>query len=105
MLLLALAEEELNGRPLWEYWDGHYHSPIPEPLEPEPITGGSSYILHYNEGADITSLVSKRRVNDEAGLYIETDFVNFVDKLQVKVQQYVQEIEVRTQHKQNGEIF
>jgi hypothetical protein len=105
MLLLALAEEELNGRPLWEYWNGHYHSPIPEPLEPEPSTGGSSYILHYNEGADITSLVSKRRVNDEAGLYIETDFVNFVDKLQVKVEDYVPEIEVRTQHKRNGEIF
>ena len=105
MLLLAYAKEELNGRPLWEYWDGHIHSTVTEPPECEPITGGSSYVLHYEEETDTISLVSKRKVKDEAGLYIETDFVDFVDWLQVKVEKYVPELEVRTEHKRNGEIF
>ena len=105
MLLLAYAEEEINGRPLWEYHDGHMHPPVTEPPEREASTGGSKYILHYEEETDTISLVSKRRVKDEAGLYIETDFVDFVDWLQVKVEDYVPELAVRTEHKRNGEIF
>ena len=105
MLLLAYAGEELDGRPLWEYYDGHYHPSPKEPPAPEPHTGGSSYILHYEEDTDTVSLVSKRKVKDARGLYIETDFVEYVDVLQDKVYDYVPEIQVRTEHKREGEIF
>ena len=94
----------MRGRPLWEYWDGHEHFPIVEPPIKENSTGGSTYFCYWDEDTESHNLVAKEKTQDPAGLFVETDFVNFVVKLQDKLgDRHI--VEVRSQHKRNGEIF
>ena len=104
MQLLAYAEEEMQGRPLWEYWDGHKHAAaVTELADPEASTGGATFLVHFDEEVGNHNLVSKIRINNPNGLVVESEFVNFVAELQYKVGDLP--VEVRTHHKRGGELF
>ena len=102
--LLNLAGEEMEGRPLWKYWEGHKHPEIVVPDDSGITTGGSTFVCHWDEDSGSYNLVSKLRDDDDAPLYVESDFVKFVANLQEKLGDS-HTVEVRSQHKRHGEIF
>ena len=83
--LLNLAGEEMEGRPLWKYWEGHKHPEIVVPDDSGITTGGSTFVCHWDEDSGSYNLVSKLRDDDDAPLYVESDFVKFVANLQEKL--------------------
>jgi hypothetical protein len=105
MQLLSYAEEEIDGRPLWEYWDGYEHAPVVEPAVEPPSIGGASFVCHWDEETQTDNLVSKTRINDPNGLVVETEFVNFVAGLQDEVGDSLTVETVRSHHKRQGELF
>jgi hypothetical protein len=108
MELLALFQEELEGRPPWEYWEGYNHPSnaayLPE-NDPEPEVGGLFFWCKHNPLNNEYFL--KLPSNEQKGkkIAVEQDFVDFVGGLQELVGPQIGPIKVLTRHKRNGHIF
>jgi len=104
--LLALATEEMEGRPLWKYFEGYVHYDEATVSIAAPITGGAKFDCNVDEDSQQNSLDMMTRMARADGIYIEQAFVDFVAGLQNKVRRVgIGNIELRTEHKRNGQIF
>jgi hypothetical protein len=103
--LLALALEEMEGRPLWNYLAGYEHAEEHEPVIADPTTGGSTFKSAVDEATQENTLDIASQMRYSDGLYVETGFVNFVAGLQNIVEYSIGSIAVRTEHSRNGETF
>jgi hypothetical protein len=126
--MLDLATEEIDGRPLWEYFDGYFHYDGADdddaaPAADAPITGGAAIKVHVDEDGDncwhIPRQRKKRKVkdldsddddNDDAydGTFQpdwEVGVVDFLVNLQNQLRPYTNQLEIRCEHKRKGAIF
>jgi hypothetical protein len=103
MHLIALAMEEISGRPLWQYLDGYEHPEARSLKVAPPTTGGSTF--QCKTIGDNNAFVSLSKQWYEHGLYVETAFVDFVAGLQIAVHALVGDVAVRSEHTRNGQMF
>jgi hypothetical protein len=106
MHLLELALEEMNGRPLWDYFHGFEHDVEMEAeLEATPHIGGAKYrIFTDNHGQNQCTAVRKIK-GKLPEFQIEETFVDFVVGLKDAVNMHIPEVIVHSKHKRSGQIF
>ena len=83
--LLELANQELNGRQLWNYYD-LCPTKTPEPQKDEKVSLGGQqfYVVHEDQdNANYAILVTRKRGNQKMNL--EQDLINFVYNLQCRL--------------------
>ena len=106
MHLLELALEEMNGRPLWDYFHGFEHDDEMEAeLEATPHIGGAKYrIFTDNDGRNQCTAV--RTIKGKLPEFqIEETFVDFVVGLKDAVNMHIPKVIVHSKHKRSGQIF
>ena len=104
--VVDMAMEELDGRPLWNYFDGFSHRVVPE--KPQvTCTGGSAIEVSRVPGTASSrySWCITSRVKNKDSARWNKEVVFFLGKLQDLVIEKVGKLKIRTQHKRNGLIF
>jgi len=103
--VLDLAMEEIDGRPLWEYFSGYYHE---EKAEVEDITKTGGMIMNVFLENAITNEVSFKivtRMENKDRLQFDTQFLEFVLKMQQELVHLIPKIPICAEHSRNGIIF
>jgi hypothetical protein len=108
MHLLDLAMEEIKGRPLWDYFEGHHE--LNEKMDGEieakaPYHTGTQYRFFTDNDGD-NHCTAVRKINGKLPDFeLEETFIDFVVGLQDIVNVHIPEVIVYGQHKRNGQIF
>jgi hypothetical protein len=109
MNLLALAEEEINGRPLWHYFAGHEHDEeghlSPEEEEDAPELGGETLQCSLSADGELQLTSDKKIKGKRKDILMEVDFIDFVGGLEVAVRDHYNCVRVHTQHRRLKSIF
>jgi hypothetical protein len=103
--VLDLAMEELDERPLWEYFSGYYHENIPE-VEKIKSTGGM--IFHVIVEDAVTKEVGARvvtRMQNAENLMFDTQMLHFAMKIQHDLLDWVPKMPICAEHSRDGYIF
>jgi hypothetical protein len=106
--VLDLAMEELNGRPLWKYFEGYHHMETPEvQLEAETMqkTGGMKLKVFWDiEQNDIHArIVTKGTAVD---VDFEKQFLEFAFRIQEDLEGVLPSgITICAEHTRNGQMF
>ena len=117
--LIELAMEELDGRPLWDYFNGFEHPPEPNsgPMDDDSQptdeitatnrfdirTGGAKMVVSTgNNGAPSWEMVSRSQGNKVTW---NDDVRECLHDLQVYVANWMSQVPLYTEHKRNGHIF
>ena len=103
-LVIDMAFEELNGRPLWRYFDGFSHPILPEKPQPN-CTGGSSIEVSRIAGTDRCSWCILSRVKGKENANWNKEVISFLGVLQDLLFEKLGKLKIRTQHKRHGQIF
>lgn len=104
--LLDLANEEFQGRPLWNYWEGYSHNVVKEVPTPQPKTGGQGYrcVIHPQSGHNV--LVHAKKIKGKnTEVLVEQPLTDFIAGLQHAVRDYIGPLTVHSRHKRKGQIF
>lgn len=118
--LIELAMEELDGRPLWDYFDGFVHQQEPD-SQPQnndsqstagdsataisdSRTGGAKIVVYTgNDGAPKWDILSRMKDADKS--MWNDDVRDCLYDLQGYVAHWMEEVPLYTEHKRNGHIF
>jgi hypothetical protein len=105
-LNIQLAMAELDGLALFQYFERPMDEPAPTATTtPEPRTGGSTFEV-YEDGDDNPQMDTVRERNKNAKpLVFHLDLVDFMMDLQHKVEEWIPDLEIRSEHRRNGQIF
>jgi len=103
--LLEMASEEMNGRKLWNYREGHQHPEEAPPKEELPCLGGAKYEAYKDvNGRNCIRLTSRANKKERPG-QIESQLVEFLIGLNEKVSPFMGSVPMRTLHKRGGLKF
>ena len=104
--LLDLAQEELDGRPLWEYPEGYIHDVQMDPPVSPPAIGGAVLKCYHDPQRGLNVAQMARKIKGKvASQRLEQDLIDFVVDLQDKVKDYMDEVPLYSSHKREGQIF
>jgi len=103
--LLALADTELLGNHIRNYYQGH--KTLGETCEKErPVRhGGAQFCVEFNEQEDQYKMRLMTRAEGAGNMVIDQDLVDFLGKLQEKVCQWIPKIYLHANHHRNGFLF
>ncbi len=102
--LLEMAEEEIQGRSLWNYFEGHHHPEKPAPMMAEPRLGGATFEA-YVDDTGTNNLRMITRSADEDTVIIESELVDFLMGLKNSVSDFMEKVPLRTTHTRYGNVF
>ena len=102
--VLDLALEEINGRPLWDYFQGHEHQPVPK-IEHTKTMGGMKMQVYKDEDDEHPSFKVVTRMNDRENVQMDTMYLHFCWLLQKKVAHLNPKLLFCTEHSRDGLIF
>ena len=105
--VLDLANQELMGRPLWEYYSGYDHEKIAEPPDENTI-GGMMFQVYWHAEENIAAFDIKTRMKNPDGVEMENSFLHKLEKLQTKLQQEIPGFDnlcMHAEHTRSGQIF
>ena len=105
MHLLDLALEEIKGRPLWDYCEGHHHDEKMDAIAAKPNIGGAQYHVFTDNDGDNQCLAVRKIKGKLPEFKIEVTFVDFVVGLQDVVNVHIPNLMVHSKHTRNGQIF
>lgn len=100
---LKLAEQELQGRPLWTYIEGYWRPETMEIEEKEPHLGGQTFEVYTKDGKNQIRLLT--RTAGKERMIVEQCFINFMVGLQDCVQEYTKKLPIYSTHYRNEELF
>ena len=104
--LLELAYQEIDGRPIWNYYQGHPDPPQKPPtVFPEPSIGGAAYRCFERDGENFCTQIVRSKKKTQPDFLMEKGLINFVVDLQNAVSAYISEVPLFSVHQRNGEIF
>jgi hypothetical protein len=108
-LVIDLAIEEINGRPLWEYFDGYFEdkeedTPVAPPKKDVIWTGGARITVEMDDDNELQYFIHSRMKAADSVVW-DDDVVQFVYGLQDLVSNWIPEVTVLTEHKRSGHIF
>lgn len=118
--LIELAMQELDGRPLWDYFEGFRHpvqhdsrpkddnSQLTQATsgdsDPDAYTGGTKIVVFTrDDGEPGWRLLSKMKNRDQ--VLWNSDVRDCLHALQDYVSEWIPELPLYTEHKRNGQIF
>ena len=108
--ILDCAIAEINGNPLWEYFDEI--TPYAGQIEAVDVqednirTGGAIIQITFDEGSQQPGFqFGGTRMLDVDDVEIETDLVKYLHFVQEKIHVHLPQLIVRTEHVRNGQIF
>ena len=116
--LIDLAMEEIDGRPLWEYYEGKL-SDVDDDYLPsdnnlsqnsndssKATTGGTEIEVFKDEEGEIEwDFVTKEMRDTEDDVAWDPFVVDFLFDVQEHLNQYTWKLKILTEHKRNGQIF
>jgi hypothetical protein len=125
--LVELGMEELNGRPLWDYFDGFHHPKASDcqpnhhnsqdngedldsevedmgPSNVDAATGGAKFSVFTGEDGERDWKLLSKMKNKDMVLWNE-DVLACVHALQDYVSDWMPEVLLYTEHKRNDQIF
>jgi hypothetical protein len=103
--LLELAQEEIRGRPLWDYYDGYHHPPEVVKDEKQPTTGGAAFRI-FEDANGICQISATRKYQSKHPRFMMEDaFLRFFNGLQKAVEHYYSEVVMLTYHFRGGHHF
>ena len=106
MDLLALASEEMKGRPLWEYWAGHDHDAVvAQDSEDNPTLGGEALEVVKGDDGEFQVQTCRRIKGKSNKILLEDQFIDFFGGLKELVEAHIPDLKVLSQHKRQGTIF
>lgn len=103
--LLALAEEEREGRVPWNYYQGYEFPPEQEPMERAPRTFGKAYRTRINPSGEPVLITDKKVRGYNRRITVEQPFVDFFHGLRELVAEHIPNLKLRTTHEREGTIF
>ena len=105
VILLELAEEEMEGRGVQHYYSGHKFEPEHTTVKPDK-TGGQCFVVetHPESGRNFMWDPSDKRGKGN-NVHVEIDLIEFMVDLQDKVHFDIPRVKLSTLHRRNGQIF
>jgi len=104
--VLDLAIQELEGRPLWQYYDGYIHEEDNEvPLVNESFTGGMVVNVFWDKERNKAGFNVASRMNNRDGVALDTQFVEYAARIQRDLFQMIEKIPLLAEHKRNRIMF
>jgi hypothetical protein len=104
--VLDLAMEEIDGRPLWEYYSGYYHDDEEPEKESFAHTGGMMFhVLEVNEDNGLVVGRLATRMNKKHSLFFEQGLVDYARAIQEDVAEYVPKMMICAEHSRGGQMF
>lgn len=105
--VLDLANQEQEGRPLWEYYSGYIHKDIVEE-EAEDHVGGMMYEVYWHEEQNIAAFDIKTRMKNKDDVQLDNQLLEYLEKLQAKLKTNIatfEKLQVHSEHTRSGQIF
>ena len=105
--VLDLAEQERQGRPLWEYYDGYIHKDFVEKEEEDTI-GGMMYHVFRDQETNLVRFDIKTRMAQKDDVAIDLQLLHYLEKLQNKLQTNVatfDKLQICAEHTRSGQMF
>ncbi len=110
--LVELAMMELAGYPLWEYFDGNHMGAEKEAepdlprKQPASKTGGTRIRVWKDPDLDTIAWgISRTKSCNPSEAGWDRDVLAFLDDAQYKLRNWIPSLDIRTEHKRNGQIF
>lgn len=106
MQLLNHAQEEINGRQLWNYGQNiPKHSATTNLNEQDDALKGTQFRLKYDDDMDKYLLTVTSDIKRFDNVQVEDEFIKFLVRLQNKVNPWVPDMVLRSTHRRKGIIF
>ena len=102
--VIYLAGCELEHRPLWNYFQGHYHPPPPPVQADRVVTCGAGLYVGRDEETGRNICGWCKPLGREPPK-ISPQVVDWLVRLQDIVEKDVGPLKIRTEHKRNGQVF
>jgi hypothetical protein len=102
--VLDLAMEEVDGRPLWEYFSG-WDRDEPEPPVEKTKTGGMQIEVYMDLDNMELSFEVKTRMKNSKDVQIDTNLLEYLWELQQYFLDHVGPLRVCSEHTRGGKIF
>ena len=105
VILLELAEEEMEGRAVQNYYSGHTFDPQHTTVKPDK-TGGQCFVVetHPESGRNFMWDPSDNKGKGKK-IHVELALVNFLIDIQDQVHWDIPRVKLFTLHRRNGQIF
>jgi hypothetical protein len=103
--LLALAEAEMAGNHVRNYYQGHKILEQVCNKSKAIRTGGAHFGVNFNTDKDKYEMHMTTRAEGKDAMKIQQDFVDWLGKLQEKVLAWIPKLVVKATHHRNGIIF
>jgi hypothetical protein len=103
--VLDLAMEEINGRPLWQYSDGHDHHDELVDVEVQNSTGGMIINVFRDETTHEVNFSIVTRMKDKSVVAIDSEFLQYCCAIQDDLVDYMDVIPICAEHCRGGQIF
>ena len=102
--VLDLAIEEIDGRPLWEYYNGFAHQTKVQ-KQPVQTTGGMKMVVSENETTKEVEYQIITRMKNKDGVKVEMQLLQFVLTIQKELATITSVIPICAEHCRGGQIF
>ena len=107
--VLHLAHEEMEGRPIWAYFNGYAHNPEVV-VEPKITTGGMKVEFFLDEGEEEGQQPQPAfrvlsRMKDKDSVEMDTEIFDYVWSIHEALQNVAPSFRLCTEHCRNGQIF
>jgi hypothetical protein len=103
--VLDLAMEELDERPLWEYYGGFYHEDVPI-VEVKNKMGGmiiNAFVEDDQPQLVLAKVVTRMQNKDK--LVFDQDFLKYAHAIQEDIADMVPRMPLCAEHSRGGQIF
>ena len=104
MHVLDMAMEEINGRPLWKYFDGYVHPPRKQKPQ-QTKTCGMQFVVFKKENATDPTFKIITRMEGRANVQMDKDLVDMFWHLQQLVKEHEPTMAIFAEHHRQGVIF
>jgi hypothetical protein len=102
--VLDLAMEEINGRPLWEYYNGFEHKTFVQ-RDPVQSTGGMKMKVYWNTETEKADFKILTRMKDQSKVAMEDGFLRFALDIQEDLAHLFPVLPICAEHSREGQIF
>jgi hypothetical protein len=102
--VLDLAMEEIDGRPLWEYYNGFEHKIFVQ-HDPVQTTGGMKMKVYWNTETQKADFKILTRMKDQSKVAMEDGFLRYALDIQEDLAHLFPIVPICAEHSRGGQIF
>jgi hypothetical protein len=102
--VLDLAMEEMEGRPLWEYYNGFDHKTFVQPDKVQ-TTGGMKWRAEWDNDLNKVTFKILTRMKDAWKVALEDELVNYAFEMQNDLADLFPVLPICAEHSRGGQMF